>query len=265
MIPKKTGMTAVRKTGVANLLVFVQPIYDVTRKEPALHALECLIRGPKGSDLETPAALFELVKTYKSEARFDIACLELQIEKVSPLPGEPRISLNIHAATLCADPGFPRFLDHLAWGSAVSPTRLTLEIADYGRFAEDPALSAAVRELKALGIKIALDDSGLGDPDFRLLLDLKPTYLKVDRYLVRGLVTEESNRAILAGLVSLSKTLGFRIVAEGVETAEELRIVTDMGIGLVQGFLLGEPVPPEVFRTGALLGKKNPWDGSRPI
>src|SRR5258706_1318196 len=265
MTPKKTGMTAVRQTGVANLLVFVQPIFDVTRTPPALHALECLIRGPKGSDLEMPAALFELVRTYKSEARFDVACLEVQLEKVSPLPGEPRISLNIHAATLCGDPGFPRFLDGLAWGSAVAPARLTLEIGDYGPHAEDPALAASVRELKTLGIRIALDESGLGNPDFRLFLDLKPGYVKVDRYLVQGLATEESNRAILAGLVSLSKTLGFRIVAEGIETAEELRIVPEMGGGLAQGYLPGEPVPPEVFRTGALLGKKNPWDGNRPI
>jgi EAL domain-containing protein (putative c-di-GMP-specific phosphodiesterase class I) len=256
---KPTGMTGIRRAGVANLTVLVMPILEITPAGARLHALECLIRGPKGSKLESPADLFEFVRSQNTQVRFDSTCLELQLQHMGQLPGDPRISLNVHAATLCEDAAFAGALETVAWGNAIAPSRLTIEISDYGPHAENPALATAVKALRALGVRIALDDSGLGDPDFRLFLDLKPDYLKIDRYLVRGLASEESSRGILEGLISLSKSLGFRIVAEGVENAEDLRTVSAMGIDLVQGFHFGEPVSPDTLRTGVLVARNTIW------
>ena len=260
---KQTGLTGLRRAGIANLSVVLQPILERKAGGFALHAAECLIRGPKGSPLESPAELFAFVRAQKNEARFDATCLEKALEAAGALPASLRVSVNVHASTLCEDDDFAAYVDNLAWGNAVPPGRLTVEISEYGPHTENPALAAAVRELKHLGMRVALDDSGLGDPDFRVFLDLKPDYLKVDRYLVHGLKTEATNRSILEGLFSLSKTLGFRIVAEGVENAEELRLVTDMGITLVQGFLFGQPMRADELRDVLTLGSEKPWERVR--
>jgi len=259
---KKTGLTALRSIGMGKMAVLLQPILEISSKGRRLHALECLIRGPVGTRLESPAALFEFVRSNETDYYFDRTCVKLALETAGALPGDPRVSLNVYGKTLIKDPDFATFVEGLSWGNAVAPGRVTMEIADYGKFAEDPALGAMVKSLKALGIQIALDDSGLGDPDFRLLLDLKPDYLKIDRFFVAGLATEATHKAILEGLMSLAGSLGFRIVAEGIETEEELKTVTDMGIELVQGYLFGEPKPADAYRTGMLVHGKG-WDVPR--
>jgi EAL domain-containing protein (putative c-di-GMP-specific phosphodiesterase class I) len=259
---RPTGLTYLRRAGIANLHVALQPIWDVSTSPRRLHAAECLIRGPKGSALENPSELFQLVRQTRSEVRFDQACLELTLEAVSALPGEFPIAVNVYAATLCKDPDFARFLDSLAWGKAVKPARLTVDIAEYGRFAQDPALSTAVRALKSLGMSVALDDSGLGDDaDFPVLLELKPGYLKVARELVAGLATDDSNRSILEGFVSLGQGLGFQVIVEGVETEWELSMVTLAGVHLAQGFLLGEPMDPDEFRRRVIHADRSSFGG----
>jgi len=261
-LTEQTGLTALRKIGMGRVSVLLQPIHEVRPHGNRVHSLECLIRGPKGSPFESPAALFEFVRAQETDVWFDRTCLKLQLESVGALPGNPRISLNAYGTTLCKDPAFASFVTDLAWGNMVAPERLTIDVSGYGPYAEDPRLSAAVKALKEQGVRVALDDSGLGDPDFRLLLDLKPDYLKVDRYLVKGLATEPAHRAILDGLVGLAQRLGFRLVAEGIETIEELAAVTEMGITLVQGFLFGQPVTPDAWRTGALPSGRG-WTSTR--
>ena len=85
--------------------------------------------------------------------------------------------------------------------------------------------------------------------------------MKISRTLVKGLRTDASLGAILDGLVSLAGTLGFRIVAEGIENEDELRAVMAKGILLAQGYFLGEPLPPAAFRTGILTAAPGAWDG----
>src|SRR5204862_107700 len=96
------------------------PRVGTSRAEPLaagrkLHALECLIRGPKGSPFESPAALFEFVRTKQTELWFDRTCLRLELESVGELPGSPRVSLNVYGATICKDPGFAQFIEGLSW------------------------------------------------------------------------------------------------------------------------------------------------------
>src|SRR6185369_15690080 len=114
---KPTGLTALRKIGMGRVSVYLLPIYDVSRGGREMHALECLIRGPKGSPFESPAALFEFVRQQQTDLWFDRTCLRLELESVGGLPGAARIHLNVFAATICKDPTFARFLDELAWGN----------------------------------------------------------------------------------------------------------------------------------------------------
>jgi EAL domain-containing protein (putative c-di-GMP-specific phosphodiesterase class I) len=244
--------------GGGRLSVALQPIVELTPKGPELHALECLVRGPKGP-LETPAALFAWARLRGEEAELDRACVELGLASAANLPAA-RISVNVNAATLAADPGFPSFLETVAWGHAVPASRLVVEISGFGDYAGRHEWRVAVRALREMRVRLALDDAGLGDANFGALMDLKPDYLKADRYLVEGIADDPSKRAILEALVSLGQAVGFRLVVEGVETLAELRTLRLLGVELVQGNHFSQPVSPVVVRRGELFTRDNVWD-----
>ena len=102
---------------------------------------------------------------------------------------------------------------------------------------------AALKALRALGARIALDDVGLGHSNFMMILECMPDYLKVDRYLVAGCHHDFHRRAMLASIAQLARPFGARVVAEGVEEAADLAVLKRMGITLIQGYLFGRPMP----------------------
>ena len=113
------------------------------------------------------------------------------------------------------------------------------------------AAAAALRRLRALGIRVAIDDFGTGYSSLGLLKQLPVDTLKIDRVFVRHLPDDRDSRAIAAAIVSMAHTLGLRVVAEGVETEAQLAFLCGLGCDEVQGHLLGAAAPPE--RIEALL------------
>ncbi|HSG05095.1 MAG TPA: EAL domain-containing protein, partial [Nitrospiria bacterium] len=88
----------------------------------------------------------------------------------------------------------------------------------------------------------ALDDIGAGDSNFKMILDLRPDYYKVDRYFVAGASRDPYRLAILASIADLSRKLGGVVIAEGVEHVDDLEACRASGINLVQGYLLSPPL-----------------------
>ena len=139
------------------------------------------------------------------------------------------------------------------------PTRClqtTLKAARRAGFPSDRIMfelteSEAVRDLghlrrifetyRSAGFTLAIDDFGAGYAGMGLLADLDPDIVKLDMHLIRGIDRDARRRHILDAMVTLSGRLGFRLVAEGIETPEELDVVTGAGITLCQGYLLGRP------------------------
>lgn len=219
-----------------------QPVVDVRGAEPEIYAWEGLTRGPVGTNLERPDVLFEYVRRKNAADLLDRMCIARCIERFGELPGDARLSLNVHASTLALDVKFADFLRRAADQYKLDLRRLTLEVVEHAPAWDGAAFSARLAELRRLGVGIALDDIGLGYANFRMFLEAEPDWIKIDRYLVRNLHADARRRAILESLQSLAKTCGAEIVAEGVERHEELAAVCDLGIGLVQGFLFGRPM-----------------------
>ena len=127
------------------------------------------------------------------------------------------------------------------------PHCLTLEITESTAMKDADASVVILQHLHEMGVRIAIDDFGTGYSSLLYLKRLPATELKIDRGFVRNLAHDSEDRAIVSAIVALGQTLDLRIVAEGVETAAQQELLTDMGCHSLQGFLFGHPMPPAQF------------------
>jgi EAL domain-containing protein (putative c-di-GMP-specific phosphodiesterase class I) len=102
-------------------------------------------------------------------------------------------------------------------------------------------LAEILSEYKRIGFKTAIDDFGAGFAGLNLLADFHPDSVKLDMALIRGIDHSRSRRAIVAGVISMCDELDIEVIAEGIETADEARCLSDLGIRLMQGYWFGRP------------------------
>ena len=240
------------------LSVVFQPIFDVAVSNPHLHALECLIRGPRGTNAERPAVLFEYVRRKRAEALVDRACVTAALAEAANLETRPLLSVNVHASTLGRDTGFPSFLLDRAAAARIDPRRLIVEIVEHSPPMDVPSFRGALAALREAGVAIALDDVGLGQSNYKMILDVRPDIYKLDRYLVCNAWNDPYRQVILDSLARMVRRLEARAVAEGVETAQELVAVEAAGIDLVQGFYLARPLTRRELLDAGWLSEQAP-------
>lgn len=94
-----------------------------------------------------------------------------------------------------------------------------------------------------LGFKVAIDDFGVANVSLETTLNLSPDFIKVDLSLVRAIDTDPTHQELLRALNGAAGTIGARLIAEGVETSDELAAIQDLGISMAQGYLFGRPAP----------------------
>ena len=246
-----------------------QPVFEMnesTGRCPEVRFVECLSRGPKGTNMESAGVLFEYARRKGREAALDRVCIDSALRSISESGYRPTISLNVHASTLEREADFPDFFAALANSHGLPTAGMILEIVEHGADGFGPKFDRALATLKRLGVRVALDDIGLGQSNYRRILDCRPDFFKLDRYLIQGCHADPSRGALLDSLTLLARRLGARVVAEGVETPEELFEVGRHGIDLFQGFLLAKPTPAEglgAVMGGARLGPLEVFAGER--
>jgi len=162
-----------------------------------------------------------------------------------------RLSLNVTADDI-AHPGFAEEFLTLLDASGFPATRLTLEITEQVLVADLDHARQELEQLAARGVRIALDDFGAGFCNFRYLKLLPLHYLKLDRSMVEGIVDDPRDLAVLRGIVALAHALRLDVIAEGVESEDQCRIVAQEGIALYQGFLRAKPLSTKDFSRLAL-------------
>lgn len=233
--------------------VVFQPIVDCRRATRRLYALECLVRGPAGTNMEDPEVLLEYVRRKREEARIDRVCVGTALRAAAVLPPHPRVCVNVHASTLGRDRDFVTFLAEAAAENGIAATRLTVEIVEHAPPWDGPGFLNALVALRERGVRIALDDVGLGQSNYKMILDACPEYLKIDRYFVQGAHRDPRREAVLESVAQLARRFGARVVAEGVEDEADLAAVTARGIELIQGFLFSAALPMDRLLESGIL------------
>lgn len=225
-----------------------QPVFRVHGGDQRIEGVECLSRGPRGTNFEDAEVLFEYVRLKREESLVDRACIVAAFRGASSLPPSLRLGINVHASTLGRDHGFIPFLQATAAATAIALQRITIEIVEHAPPWDNISFQSSLEQLRDLGMAIALDDVGLGQSNFKMLLDVRPDFLKLDRYFVDGCANDRHRRAVIGALRQLARDFDAEIVAEGVESADDSITLQDLGITLMQGFYYAEPLAAEAMR-----------------
>ena len=162
-----------------------------------------------------------------------------------------RVAVNVSAAQLSGSGLAETVLGALA-ATGLAPGRLELEVTESIFLGDDLATIASLERLRALGVKLVLDDFGKGYSSFGYLTRAQFAKIKIEQMFVRGAAAGERDCiAIVGAIVALAKGLGMETTAEGVETDRQAETMRALGCDQMQGYLFGRPVPPEGFRRAA--------------
>lgn len=211
-----------------------------------LLAAEVLVRwDPEAADTVPPSDFIGLAE----ETGLMRPLGRQMLERAARLLGEwgeaapPRVHVNVSPSEFGDEAPITADLIRTAREHGIHMGRFCVEISErQARVAPEQ-----VRRLRELGAHVALDDFGCGYASYALLGELPITDLKLDGSLVRALTRGQRPRAVVSRIVQLGRDLGFRVIAEYVQTAEQLERLRETGCRVGQGFLLGEPRPPEAF------------------
>jgi diguanylate cyclase (GGDEF)-like protein/PAS domain S-box-containing protein len=234
---------ALEHDGVA---LHYQPIVAVgTRAMVAAEAL-LRVRDTDGVVLN-PAELIEAAASAGLMTRLGGRVLEAtaaQLASWQHVEGAPRaLSINLSPRQL-ADPDLPARVAEALRAAGVEPEHLWLELSESILISPQPTVDAAISYLRALGVRIGLDDFGAGRSSLGYLKRFPLDFVKIDRSLVAGLGTDDQDTAIVRATIELAHNLGLQAVAVGVETEEQLAVLELHGCDCAQGFLFSPPVPP---------------------
>ena len=220
-----------------------QPIVNLQTFE--VMGYEALTRGPKGTEYENPYFLFEIAREVGLVFELDRICRKKALLQATQLDTNTKLFINCLPSTI-HDPEFKgNYLKEFLADVQRIPTNIVMEISereainDYGVFRE------AMEYYSDLGFSIAIDDTGAGYSSLEAIVELKPHFLKLDISMVRGIGDNLLKQAMTKAMVSFAGNMNTQIIAEGIETKEELETLKNMGIPLGQGFLLGRPTSIE--------------------
>jgi diguanylate cyclase (GGDEF)-like protein len=218
-----------------------QPI--VSLADASIYAHEALIRGPQGSHLHTPDALLRAAAQEELSHPFEYACMEVAIQTWGRIKAQGRVFVNVSADALMElyNKHGREKLTMLVHSFGVLPRMLVLEITEHERVTDMDQLAEVVQQVRTTGVSMALDDFGDGRSSLRLWSQLKPEIVKIDKYFTKDISAHADKLKTIQALQQIASIFGSELVAEGIETAQDMRVLRDLGISYGQGYFLGHP------------------------
>jgi EAL domain-containing protein (putative c-di-GMP-specific phosphodiesterase class I) len=218
------------------LSVVYQPVFNVESNR--LVAYEALARF-RSEPVQGPDAWFADAAAAGLQGELERAALTVAMEGLAQIPAGVYLSLNVSPSTLL-EPDFD--------GKPLS--RLMLEVTEHSSVTDYAAVERQLAPLRAAGMRLAVDDAGAGFASFRHILQLRPDVIKLDASLIRHIDQRPDSRALASALIRFAQETGCRMVAEGVETVDELRVLRELAVNKAQGYLLGRPGPLPALEAG---------------
>ena len=212
------------------LAIALQPILTV---DGEWTAVEALARFPDG---RPPNVWFAEAADAGLGVELELLAVRRALAVLAELPAGVCLSFNASPA-LIVD---PRLAAALRSSGAALP-RLVLELTEHSRIGFYADIATALEPLRALGLRLAVDDAGAGYASFAHVLQLRPDVIKLDRSLIAGIGTDPARRALVTAIVLLGLELGASLTGEGVETPAELSTLAELGVNHAQGYLLARP------------------------
>ena len=156
----------------------------------------------------------------------------------------PKLSVNL-SARQCTDSVFVDTIAERLRRASFAPKRLQIEVTESAALSDIAQAAPQIERLQRMGVHIAVDDFGTGQASLSYVQRLHPDVIKIDRSFVADLHTNHANATLVTATTAMAQALGIKVVAEGVETSEELEFLREIGCDEVQGYLIAKPMPVE--------------------
>ncbi len=210
---------------------------------------EALLRGSNGTSLPNPDILFNQEGYLDNEMllRLDMACVGSALRSGRELAKTHRLFINIHFSTLQSLFGHLDSFSSLLRDLDINPENLVFEISEKTDLACAVDVEKYLREFVKLGIQVAIDDIGGSFNWLHNMLDIKPSYLKVDKSFIHDIDTSRRKHALVQSLHVMSGTMGLHLIAEGIENPGQVTVLNNIGVGFAQGFWFGKPQAAETW------------------
>jgi EAL domain-containing protein (putative c-di-GMP-specific phosphodiesterase class I)/ActR/RegA family two-component response regulator len=211
--------------------IVFQPICALDTLEP--RGFEALARFP-GPPHRGPEHWFREASEVGLSVQLELVSVERALARLAELPDGVYMSVNVSPATVVSTP-FKRVL------AGVPAERVVVEITEHAPIENYDTFTAGLASVRALGVRLAIDDAGAGFASLRHILRLEPELIKLDITLIAAIESDRSQQALAAGIISFADGIGATVVAEGIEHAEALEALRALGVPYGQGFHLGRP------------------------
>jgi len=218
-----------------------QPIMEIEGRTLVGH--EGLSRGPRGGELQSPAALFAAAARHGVVEELERACRRQGFVDWLVYGAPGRLFLNTIPSTVRDTSFMGRgVLDYL--GPSLSPQMVTLEITEHQVIENMNLYREAMHPFLALGFTFAIDDLGAGYSGLETLATLGASFLKIDMGLVRDVHHKRVSQQVVKAILELGAGVGATVIAEGIESEDEAMTLVDLGVRYGQGYYLGRPLDP---------------------
>ncbi|MCK9395532.1 MAG: EAL and GGDEF domain-containing protein [Methylobacter sp.] len=216
-----------------------QPIVSLSQKK--IMGYEALIRGPSDSPLHSPFNLFDTAERFDLSTKLEYICRELTIKRYAGLNIKEKLFINVSPSVLL-QPDFKKgetlkLLDQFG----VDPRFVVIELTEHQPTDDFQLMREAVTHYRKMGFEIAIDDLGAGYSGLRLWSELQPEYVKIDMHFIQGINNDPVKLNFVRSIQNIASSLNCNVIAEGIETEEEYKVVEQLGITHAQGYYFARP------------------------
>lgn len=237
-----------------------QPIVNLSTGE--ILGCEALCRGPVHSPLHLPELLFKIAQKSNKVNLLDELARKKAIEQFIPFLKKYKLFINMIPFDIANYDFYASSTFQCLKDNHIDTRNIVLEITEQAPIHLLKNYKEFIRDVRALGIKIALDDVGSGYSGLKTIVDVMPDYLKIDMELTRDIHKNNFKKNLIKGLIALSENCNMKIIVEGIECKEELETLMELGAYGGQGYFLQRPIDipqdislesKEVFRNCGIV------------
>jgi len=216
-----------------------QPIVSLSKKK--IMGYEALIRGPSDSPLHSPFNLFDTAERFDLSTKLEYICREVTIKRYADLNVKEKLFINVSPAVLL-QPDFKKgetlkLLDQFG----VDPRSVVIELTEHQPTDDFQLMREAIIHYRKMGFEIAIDDLGAGYSGLRLWSELQPEYVKIDMHFIQGIHSDPIKLNFVRSIQNIASSLNCNVIAEGIETEDEFKVVEQLGITHAQGYYFARP------------------------
>lgn len=227
-----------------------QPV--VSLSSGAVLGWEALTRGPRDSHFRSPHVIFNFASEVDMLYRVERLCRYLAVKNLGPIGSEQKIFLNVNPLTIFDKNFVKGETAKIIQQNGLSHNNIVFEITEQADLRNLPHFKRALEHYREQGYMVAIDDMGAGFSTLQGIAQVRPDYIKIDMSLVRGVDADPVKKALIETFVAFAGRIGCFIIAEGIETENELRTLIKAGVHYGQGYHLGRPEYPKSFPANEL-------------